>query len=421
MKVIITPNKLQGTVKIPPSKSLLHRAIMASSLAQGKSVITNVSYSKDIEATIKAMASFGAKINTFEDRIEIEGCYPKRINDVIDANESGSTLRFIIPLALLEDKPVTFVGHGKLPKRPLDPYFDIFRRAGIKYEKGEDNLPLKIEGKLKASMYLIQGDVSSQFITGLLFTLPLLEGKSELYITTEMESTSYVDLTLDILKKYGIEVENNHYHNFDVIGKQSYKAHDYEVEGDYSQAAFFLVANMLGADIKVDGLKKDSKQGDKKILEDIKAFNGEIIYDNNLVSCKTDQIYANQISFSNSPDLGPILSVLAALAKGRTEFIHAERLRLKECDRISCVVEELTKLGANVTETDDGMIFEGVNSFKGGVVDSHNDHRLAMAFAMASLKCEGEITILNAECVAKSYPDFFKVFESLGGKVRYED
>jgi 3-phosphoshikimate 1-carboxyvinyltransferase len=232
-----------------------------------------------------------------------------------------------------------------------------------------------------------------------------------------MESTSYVDLTLDILKKYGIEVENNHYHNFDVIGKQSYKAHDYEVEGDYSQAAFFLVANMLGADIKVDGLKKDSKQGDKKILEDIQAFNGEIIYDNNLVSCKTDQIYANQISFSNSPDLGPILSVLAALAKGRTEFIHAERLRLKECDRISCVVEELTKLGANVTETDDGMIFEGVNSFKGGVVDSHNDHRLAMAFAMASLKCEGEITILNAECVAKSYPDFFKVFESLGMEV----
>lgn len=421
MKVIITPNKLQGTVKIPPSKSLLHRAIIASSLAEGKSVITNVSYSKDIEATIKAMASFGAKINSYDDRIEIEGCYPKRINDTIDANESGSTLRFIIPLALLEDKPVTFIGKGKLPQRPLDPYFDIFRRTGIKYEKGEYNLPLTIQGQLKASMYLMQGDVSSQFITGLLFTLPLLEGKSELYITTDMESTSYVDLTLDVLQEYGIDIENNHYHNFDVIGKQSYQAHDYVVEGDYSQAAFFLVADMLGADIKVEGLKKNSKQGDKKILDDIKDFNGEIIYEGDLVSAKTSKPVANQISFKNSPDLGPALAVLAALSKGKSEFINAERLRLKECDRISCVVEELTKLGAKVIETEDGMLFEGIESFKGGVVDSHNDHRLAMAFAMASLKCEGEITILNAECVSKSYPDFFKVFESLGGKVRYED
>ena len=421
MKVIITPNKLSGTVKVPPSKSLLHRAIIASSLAEGKSVITNVSFSKDIEATIKSMASFGAKINAYEDRIEIEGCYPKRINDVIDANESGSTLRFIIPIALLDDKPVTFVGKGKLPKRPLDPYFDIFRRHKINYEKGEDNLPLTISGKLEPSMFLMQGDVSSQFISGMLFTLPLLNNKSELYITTDMESTSYVDLTLDVLEEFGIEIENNHYHNFDVLGNQKYKAHDYEVEGDYSQAAFFLVADMLGADIKIQGLRKESRQGDKKILEDIKAFNGEIFYEDNLVYAKSNKPYANQISFSNSPDLGPILSVLAALSKGKSEFINAERLRLKECDRISCVVEELKKLGANVIEKEDGMIFEGIEKFKGGVVDSHNDHRLAMAFAMASLKCEGEITILNAECVSKSYPDFFKVFESLGGKVRYED
>ena len=336
MKVIITPNKLKGTVTLPPSKSLLHRAIIASSLAKGKSVITNVSYSKDIEATIDAMAALGAKIEKNDDKIIIEGSYPKRIKDTIDCKESGSTLRFLIPIALLDDKPVTFIGHGKLPQRPLDPYFDIFRRAKINYTKGEDNLPLTIEGSLKPSMYLMQGDISSQFITGMLFTLPLMKENSEIYITTEMESTGYIDLTLDVLNQYGIEIENNHYHNFDVKGNQEYIAHDYVVEGDYSQSAFFLVADMLGADIKIKGLNRNSKQGDKKILEDITSFGGNIFYDGECdVYARTNKPCGTQIDLSQSPDLGPALSVLAALSKGRTEFVNAERLRLKECDRIS--------------------------------------------------------------------------------------
>ena len=422
MRVIITPNKLKGDVVIPPSKSLSHRAIIAAGLARGESKISNIIYSKDILATISAMRSLGVEIKEFDDYLIIKGNKLKRVNDVIDANESGSTIRFIIPIALTVDEKITFVGHNNLVNRPLDTFFEIFDNQNIKYEKEDKYLPLTVYSGIKPGEFNIRGDVSSQFITGLLYALPLLNGDSIINITTDLESKGYIDLTLDVLKMFGVNVINENYKKFIVKGNQEYIAHDYVVEGDYSQSAFFLVADMLGADIKIKGLNRNSKQGDKKILDDITSFGGNIFYDGECdVYARTNKPCGTQIDFSQSPDLGPALSVLAALSKGRTEFVNAERLRLKECDRISSVVEELEKLGAKVIETEDGMIFEGVERFKGAVLDSHNDHRLAMAFAMASLKCDGEITILNAECVTKSYPDFFKVFESLGGIVRYED
>ena len=268
MDAIITPSKLSGEVIIPPSKSLSHRAIIAASLANGKSKISNVLFSNDIIATINAMRACGAKIEEHEDYLIIEGSDVIRKENVIDANESGSTIRFMIPIALVSNEEITFTGKNHLVKRPLDTFLEIFDSQGIKYERGEDYLPLKVNGGLKSGEFNVRGDISSQFITGLLYALPLLNGDSIIHITTKMESIGYIDLTIDILKMFGIVIENRNYQEFYIKGNQKYKPCDYTIEGDYSQSAFFLVANALGASIKLKAMEEKSHQGDKKIISD---------------------------------------------------------------------------------------------------------------------------------------------------------
>ncbi len=421
MRVIITPNKLKGDVIIPPSKSLSHRAIIAAGLAKGESKISNIIYSKDILATISAMRSLGVEIKEFDDYLIIKGNKLKRVNDVIDANESGSTIRFIIPIALTIDEKITFVGHNNLVNRPLDTFFEIFDNQNIKYEKGEKYLPLTVYNGIKPGEFYIRGDVSSQFITGLLYALPLLNGDSVINITTDLESKGYIDLTIDVLKMFGVNVINENYKKFIIKGNQEYKPFDYEVEGDYSQAAFFLEANMLGAEINLLKMNKNSNQGDKKILNDIKDFGGELEFKDNKLVLVNKNLKPATIDFAQSPDLGPALTVLASLIPGESNFINAKRLRIKECDRITCMKEEIEKLGGNIKELPDGMIINGVNRFHGGVCDSHNDHRVVMSLAMATLMMDGDLIIDNYEAINKSFPHFFKIFEGLGGKVKYEN
>ena len=421
MNVTIKPNKLSGTIQIPPSKSLSHRAIIAAALAEGESVISNVLYSKDILATIDAMRACGAKIKEYRDHLVIHGSKVKRVQSVINANESGSTIRFMIPIALVSDEEIEFRGENHLVKRPLDTFLEIFDSLGIKYTKGEDYLPLKVYSGLKCGTFKVRGDISSQFITGLLYALPLLDGDSKIVITTNLESKGYIDLTLDMLKKFGIEIENKEYKEFIIKGNQSYKPYNYTIEGDFSQSAFFLVADALGADIKLSCMNMDSHQGDKKILTDMEDFGSNIIFENDVLSLENKALHGATIDFSQSPDLGPALTVLAALAEGESNFINAGRLRIKECDRITAMRIELEKMGAKIIEHKDGMTIYGVKELHGAIIDSHNDHRVAMAIAMASLKTKGDIKILNAGCVSKSFPNFFSVFESLGGIVSYED
>lgn len=421
MNVIIKPSPLEGSIMIPPSKSLSHRAIIAASLAEGKSVIKNVLYSKDIKATIDAMRACGAQIEEYEDYLIIHGSKVKRAKSQINANESGSTIRFMIPIALVINEPIEFMGENHLVKRPLDTFFEIFDNQGISYERGENYLPLKVNNGLKSGEFKVRGDISSQFITGLLYALPLLDGDSKIVITTNLESKGYIDLTLDMLMKFGIHIENRDYKEFYIKGNQSYTPYDYTIEGDFSQSAFFLVANCLGANIKLKAMNMDSHQGDKKILEDIKAFGSKIHYENEELYADSGNTTGAVIDFSQSPDLGPALTVLAALSQGKSEFVNAGRLRIKECDRITCMKEELEKLGAHIIEHEDGMEIYGVNEFHGATLDSHNDHRVAMSLAMASLKTKGDIKILNASCVSKSYPNFWEVFEKLGGKITYEE
>lgn len=422
MNVIINPKRLSGEIIIPPSKSLSHRAIIAAGLASGRSVISNVLFSKDILATIDAMRACGAIIEQYEDHLVIYGSNVKRNYQELNANESGSTIRFMIPIALVCSEKMLFKGENHLVKRPLDTYYEIFDKVGIKYSHPKDAyLPLETEGGLIPGIYEIRGDISSQFITGFLYALPLLDGDSKLVITTKLESKGYVDLTLDILQKFGISIINNDYKEFIIKGKQEYRPFDYTVEGDYSQSAFFLVANALGSNITLRAMNPNSYQGDKKIIDDVKAFGCNVVSVDDTLRCDAINLHGAVIDFAQSPDLGPALSVLASLSKGNSEFINASRLRIKECDRITCMRIELEKMGAKITESNDGMQFIGVDSLNGAVIDSHNDHRVAMAIAMVATIANGPTKILNAGCVAKSFPHFFKCFEALGGDVTYEE
>lgn len=419
----IYPSKLKGEVKIPPSKSMAHRAIICAALSDGLCIIENIDYSDDIIATIDAMNSLGAKIVKHKDYIEVIGAYgsdekPQETR-IIDCNESGSTLRFLVPISLLFKGSSKFIGRGNLGKRPLTTYYNIFERQGIEYSYEEGNLNLVINGELNPGTFEVEGNVSSQFITGLLFTLPLLKEDSKIIITTEMESKGYIDLTLRAMNDFGVEIINNNYREFIIKGNQKYKARNYRVEGDYSQAAFFLCADSLGNDVLCKDLDLNSLQGDKEVIDILERMN--VIFNANDIGVKgttNGELASTVIDGSQCPDIIPVLTSVAALTKGTTEIINAGRLRIKECDRLAAVTSELNKLGAKIIEKEDGLVVTGVEKLQGGVeVWSHKDHRIAMTLAIASTRCEEPIVIKDYECIAKSYPKFFEDFKALGGNV----
>ena len=421
----VYPAKLNGDIKIPPSKSMAHRAVICASLSGGISRLTNIDYSDDIIATIKAMESLGAVIVKKEDYLEVTGINSKdnkvksniERERLIDCNESGSTLRFLVPIAALFDGINRFIGRGNLGKRPLDTYYNIFDEQGIKYSYKEGILDLRTEGKLKSGEFKVKGNISSQFITGLLFTLPLLDGDSKIIITTEMESKGYIDLTLSAIKDFGVEIINNNYKEFIVKGNQNYKSRDYRVEGDYSQAAFFLCADALGNEITANDLKLDSLQGDKEVIDILERIGVKFESKNSsLIGKSNGQLKATVIDGSQCPDIIPVVTLVASICEGTTEIINAERLRIKECDRLAAVTSELNKLGADIKEKQDGLIINGVKKLKGGAeVWSHKDHRIAMTLAIASTVCEEPIIIKDYECVSKSYPEFWNDFKNVGG------
>lgn len=425
--VEINPKRLSGDISVPPSKSVSHRAIIAAALSKGKSRIENVIMSKDIEATCKGLESLGSsiQIETAEEgrvTLTIEGSgMPNVKNGVIDCIESGSTLRFLIPLAALTGEEVTFEGRGKLVERPLDIYYDIFKSQGLEYENANGMLPLTLKGTLKAGHFKIRGDVSSQFITGLMFALPLVEGDSTIEIEGKLESVGYIDLTLDVLRKFGIKVENSGYSSFYIKGGQTYTPSDYRVEGDFSQAAFWLVAGTIGSEVNCIDVDKDSLQGDKEIVEIIKAMGGNISISGASMRAIGSSTRGISIDASQIPDIVPIISVMASLSKGTTIISNAARLRIKESDRIKSTVSELAKLGATIRELEDGIEIEGKDELEGGVVESWNDHRIAMAMAIASIRCKNPVVIKGAESVKKSYPGFWNDFRKLGGDINERD
>lgn len=415
-QITIQSKKINGTVHVPPSKSMAHRAIICASLAKGRSTITHIDYSKDIEATIEAMKALGTIIIKHDDYLEIDGMTTFMKNKIdIDCCESGSTLRFMIPLSIAYASQAHFTGEGRLGERPLDIYYDIFDRQGVAYLYQENVLDLYIKGKLKADEFHMPGDVSSQFISGLMFALPLMEEDSKIIMTSTLESKGYIDLTIQMLNLYGIEIINHDYKEFIIPGQQQYIAKDYHVEADFSQAAFYLCAGALGNDVVLKGLNLDSFQGDKVVIDILKKMGCKLLEVKDGHIIKADNLKAVDFDGSQCPDIIPVLSLVCALSEGTSTISSLARLRIKECDRLTASVEVINQLGGSAQVQGDDMVIEGVKELQGGSVSSYNDHRMAMMEAIASTVCKNQILIDNKECVAKSYPNFWEDFRQLGG------
>lgn len=389
MNVTITPGKLTGTITPPPSKSQAHRLLIAAALAEGESVIHNLVDSRDIQATRRCMSELTTKSDNLPE---------------LDCGESGSTLRFLIPLALALRGGGVFKGHGRLMERPLKPYFDLFDEKNIRYK--QENGVLTVEGRLTPGEYRLPGDVSSQFLTGLLFALPLLDGPSVIIPTTPLESEGYIAMTLDAMHKFGVDIPTTRSipPQYRIPGGQKYRSAEAAVEGDWSQAAFWFAARNLGCDIDIQGVAQDSLQGDR-IIE---AYCQELSRSGDI-----------ELDMSGCPDLAPPVAAAAAVRRGTTRIVNAGRLRLKESDRLAAIAQTLNAMGAKIEEHPDSLTIYGQDELSGGCkMDCCNDHRIAMMAAIAAVRCKEPVTLLGAECVAKSYPIFWVHYRVLGGVFR---
>lgn len=412
----IAPASLQGRVAVPSSKSQAHRAILCAAMAGGVSEVVPISHSKDMEATISAVRNLGADAERRGNRLLVDGSgifSPDRTE--LNCFESGSTLRFLIPIAAAGGIDTRFYGEGLLPQRPIATFLDLLPAHGVAC-KTQGGLPLEIQGKLAPGTFEIPGNVSSQYITGLLLALPLLEGDSRIVLTTPLESKAYVDITLDVMAAFGIAVQKTDDGYF-VKGGQKYKCRSYTVESDWSQAAFFFTAGALNGRITLTGLRLDSLQGDKAILPLMQQMGAHITVENNTITVEKSTLHGIRIDASQIPDLVPALAVACAFAQGESIICGAQRLRFKESDRIESTIKGLRAIGTQVTQTADGMIIQGGGSLHGGSVHSFNDHRIAMAFAVAALNVAGDTTISGWESINKSYPSFLEDYQALGGKV----
>jgi len=409
--IVVAPSKLNGELKIQPSKSVSHRAIICAALCKGVSRIKNIAFSDDIIATIDAVQKMGlCSIKPEGSSVTVQASDQPGGGEVF-CNESGSTLRFLLPIAM-DGTERFFTGKGRLLDRPLDLYEEICRKQSIRMAKSADGISVK--GQLFPDIFTLRGDISSQFVSGLLFALPRLKGDSRIIFTTRLESRPYVDLTQDMLKKFGVETE---VWGGDIIvyGNQEYSCRDIEVEGDFSHAAFFAVGAALSGKARLLGLAAGSLQGDRQIFEILKAAGADI---SGFSVSRPDRLRAFRADVSQIPDLVPILCILALGAEGESEIYNASRLRYKESDRLAAMAEEIQKLGGDITEYEDRLVIRGGRPLKGGLVDSHGDHRVAMALTIASTIATGDIRLSNSDVVAKSAPDFYNEFMKLGGVIR---
>ena len=414
MKVTFQPFTPQGTVAAPPSKSDVHRAILCAALSKGVCTITPVALSEDIKATISCVESLGA-VTRMENRtltVDGSGMFQKK-TATLHCGESGSTLRFLIPVAAAGGVNAVFTGAGRLPERPIGIYTDALPKAGVQCDTA-GGLPLTISGQLRGGEFKIPGDVSSQFISGLLFALPLLPRDSRIVLTTPVQSVGYINMTIRTMAKFGVEIgvmDDGWY----IRGNQRYVPSDYRTDGDWSQAAFFMTAGAIGGDVTVTGANIDSAQGDRRIAALLREFGAEVIQDGGTVRVRRGELKAIEIDASQIPDLVPILAVCASFAKGTTRIVNAARLRIKESDRLQTTAALLNSLGGRVKELPDGLEITDVEKLAGGHADGCNDHRIVMSAAVCAARSAGKITCTDAMSINKSYPGFYGDYRLAGG------
>ena len=414
MTVSCIPSVLGGKIKAISSKSEAHRILICASLCENATKIKCNVMSKDIAATIDCLKSMGAEILVDEDIITVKPKPFKKEAD-LDCGESGSTLRFLMPLVSALGIDATITGHGRLPQRPISPMKEEMEKKGVTFHT-DNKFPLHLTGKLQSGEYEIVGNISSQFITGLLLALPIINGDSKIKITPPFESKPYVDITISILKKFGIEITEKD-NTYIINGNQKFVSpEEITVQGDWSNAAFFLCAGALSEKgVTVTDLDINSPQGDKKILDILSSMGADVKVNNNEITVKKNTLNAITVDVSDIPDLVPIISVVATACNGETKITGGQRLRIKESDRIKSVVEMLNSVGGCAEETDDGMVIKGKMNLQSGKVNGYNDHRIAMSASILSTLCKEKIEITDGNAVEKSYPDFFVDFNKMGG------
>jgi len=410
---------LTGEIQAPPSKSYTHRAIIASALSKGSSKISFPLHSSDITATINACKALGASIIKNTKTLKIIGfpelnVYPS----YIDCRDSASTLRFLTPLVALTKGKTVLDGSVGLRRRPVDPLIKALTNLGVHCSSNQGFPPVSVFGSgLKGGTTSLVGNVSSQFVTGLLFACPFAKEETKITLTTPLESKPYVNLTLDVLRYHDIAVEvSDNFRSFKIPANQSYSPRDHVVPGDFSSAAFLLAAAALtNSVVTVKNLFQN--QPDSEIVKLLSKMGVKLRVSNNAVSLLGGKLKAIDIDARDIPDLVPVCVVLACASEGTTNIWGAKRLQIKESDRLGALTSELHKMGADVTKTVDGMVIHGPSELTGGVIDPHNDHRIAMACTLAGLIAKGKTEILEAQCVNKSYPNFFEDLRILGAKI----
>lgn len=413
MQVRIKQVKPNGEVLAISSKSDAHRAIICAALADKKTKIRISNTSKDINATLSCIKKMGADFSKTEDIYEITPINEPAKNPVLDCGESGSTLRFLLPVLSALGSGATFTGSGRLPERPMELIVDLLGEH--KNFFSSSRLPISVSGKTVAGEFEIAGNVSSQFISGLLFALPTLKERSVIRLTSKLQSSAYVDMTIDTLKRFGINILQNE--NEYIINKSdTYTSpNEYIVEGDWSNMAFFMVLGALGGRVTIKNLNLASHQSDKMILDVLSLAGVNYTVSENDITVLKSEIKPFDFDVSECPDLFPVLSILACGANGKSTLYNAERLRIKESDRIKASRELILNLGGDAEETNDSLIVAGSGKLSGGVVESYNDHRIAMSAFTASAICENDIILKDAKAIDKSYPSFMEDFEKTGG------
>lgn len=414
--ITITPTKLNGRVTIPASKSLCHRAIICAAMAKGVSKLTNITDSDDIQTTLNAVKAMGADVkNVGIGTYIIDGTNTFSSDDTIgiDCRGSGSTLRFLIPLAFATSMDVVFTGRERLAKRSLKSYTDIFDKCGANYTASNNlSLPITIKnGDLSGEIIELDSDINSQFLSGLLFALPIMPHDTEIRLSAPFKSKGYIDMTMDILQKFGISIYNYKYTIFRIRGCQQYQPFNYNAEGDFSHAAFYLAAGAMGNFVVCNGLNLDTKQNDKKIIDIIEKMNGKIVVENENIAAVPTLLKGTEINLSDAPDLLPAVAAMATFAQGETIIRGIEG----EKERMSLVAQQLNSIGATIIEQHDCMIIEGTDTVSGGTANTFSDHRVAMALAIATTCADNIVCIEDSECINKSYPSFWEHFNSLGG------
>lgn len=419
MQVTISPGAISGTVTANPSKSAMQRAVAAALLSNGTSIIRNPGLSNDCLAALDVAGKLGAVIKRNEDNIEItsKGIYPAAENNEINCGESGLGIRMFTPIAALSDQAITINGHGSLTTRPMDFFEEVLPQLDVKCTTREGKLPLKIQGPLKAKNITIDGSLSSQFLTGLLMAYGAVA--EDVTITVkDLKSKPYIALTLQLMEQFGVQVKEEQFERFHFGKRQAYKAGEYTVEGDWSGAAFLLVAAAVAGKAEVHHLNTQSAQSDKAILEALEKAGASLLPGVFTVIVEKNKLQAFDFDATDCPDLFPPLVALAANCEGTTKIIGVNRLAHKESDRGKTLQEEFGKMGIAIDLHGDEMLVHGGTGIKGAVVSSHNDHRIAMACAVAALTADAPVIIEDAEAINKSYPEFYEHLEKIGGIVK---